>query len=481
MTRSTKRRPWPVCSWHLPVSWWTTTRASVADPCPSATASRKSSEARREFDAADASWLPPQLQPPTTRSSPSQQDRKPSLGSGLAVLLVFVVALLAAVPQPGALPSDIARTAGAPQGNCSVPTADQCPLLPPCFDATMVWYGDFIRYKGSTTTQPNANADRAELDELRAEDVDFIEISGYDHLCLFNSFAHNTELRPAELRFLVCQFMQSNPTKVVADDGMTVRDFVAFENSTMCSLNVATMREDGAGLAVAASLATMLGRSLEVYQRKEFNGERRQGSENAYVQILKVTADHDAPVLMLRFSPGVRVGHYDIMTFRQPADGRYSAAANDRQSVKIAQPVSTNASPKPTKMTVPEKPSLMKKPPSKRAPAKRNVGVTRDATAATRQRVPDEEGLHDDNDVSSVGVDRPISGQSSGSIWGETLRKQELLKPPLPTPATKVARSTQGHRVLDRRPTRPGVKRDRYFEDEEVTAGSTVIEVYGTM
>ena len=123
----------------------------------------------------------------------------------------------------------------------------------------------------------------------------------------------------------------------------------------------------------------------------------------------------------------------------------------------------------------------MKKPPSKRAPAKRDVGVTRDAMAATRQRVSDEEGLHDDNDVSSVGVDRPISGQSSGSIWGETLRKQELLKPPLPTPATKVARSMQGHRVLDRRPTRPVVKCDRYFEDEEVTAGSTVIEVYGTM
>jgi hypothetical protein len=53
-------------------------------------------------------------------------------------------------------------------------------------------------------------------------------------------------------------------------------------------------------------------------------------------------------------------------------------------------------------MTVPEKPSLMKKPPSKRAPAKRNVAVKHDAMAATRQRVPDVEGLHDDNDVSSA-------------------------------------------------------------------------------
>jgi hypothetical protein len=68
-----------------------------------------------------------------------------------------------------------------------------------------------------------------------------------------------------------------------------------------------------------------------------------------------------------------------------------------------------------------------------------------------------------------VGVDRPISVQSSGSIGGETLRKQELLKPSLPKPATKVARSTQGHRVADRKPTRPVGKRDRHFEDEEVT------------
>ena len=148
MTRSTKRRPWPACSWHLPVSWWTTTRASVADPYPSATASRKSSEARRDFDAADASWQPLHVQPPTTRMSQSQQGRQASLSSGLAVLLVFVLALLAAVPQPGALPSDIARAADAPQGPCSVPTADQCPLLPPCFDATMVWYGDSATFVG---------------------------------------------------------------------------------------------------------------------------------------------------------------------------------------------------------------------------------------------------------------------------------------------------------------------------------------------
>ena len=99
MTRSTKRRPWPVCSWHLPVSWWTTTRASVADPCPSATASRKSSEARREFDAADASWLPPQLQPPTTRSSQSQQDRKPSLGSKVPIAVGVTVALSMHMPK----------------------------------------------------------------------------------------------------------------------------------------------------------------------------------------------------------------------------------------------------------------------------------------------------------------------------------------------------------------------------------------------
>ena len=151
-------------------------------------------------------------------------------------------------------------------------------------------------------------ADRAELVELRAEDLDFISIGGNDNLCLFNSFAHGTELRPTELRIRVCEFMRTNPTTVVADNGMTVRDFVAFENSSMSSLNVRTMRQDGAGLTVAASLATMLQRNLEIYQRKQFDGERRQGSENAYVQILKVTVDRAAPVLMLRFTPGGRVG-----------------------------------------------------------------------------------------------------------------------------------------------------------------------------
>ena len=400
MTRSTKRRPWPVCSWHLPVSWWTTTRASVADPYPSATASRKSSEARREFDAADASWLPPQLQPPTTRSSQSQQGRKATLGSGLAVLLVFVLVLLAAVPQPGALPSNIARAADAPQDPCSVPTADQCPLLPPCFDATMVWYGDFIKYKGSTARQPNANADRAEEVALRHEDLDFISIAGNDNLCLFNSFAHGTELRPAELRNLVCEFMRTNPTTVVADNGMTVRDFVAFESSSMNHLNARRMRYEGAGLAVAASLATMLQRNLEVYQLKQFDGERRQESEIAYVQIMKVTADRAAPVLMLRFSPGGRVGHFNIMRLKQSFGARSTGSVG--RPVQSAQPVATNASPKATKMAMPGKPSLMKKPPSKRAPARRNVGATRGAMAAARQRGLDVEGVQDENDVSSA-------------------------------------------------------------------------------
>jgi hypothetical protein len=79
-----------------------------------------------------------------------------------------------------------------------------------------------------------------------------------------------------------------------------------------------------------------------------------------------------------------------------------------------------------------------------------------------------------------VGVDRPMFSQSSESIWGATVRKQDLLKPPLLKPATKAARTTQGLRVPNREPTRPVVKRDRYFEDEEVTAGSNAIEVFAT-
>ena len=96
--------------------------------------------------------------------------------------------------------------------------------------------------------------DRAEEVELLHEDLDFISIAGNDNLCLFNSFAHGTELRPAELRNLVCEFMRTNPTTVVADNGMTVRDFMAFERSSMNQLNARSMRYEGAGLAVAASL-----------------------------------------------------------------------------------------------------------------------------------------------------------------------------------------------------------------------------------
>ena len=95
-------------------------------------------------------------------------------------------------------------------------------------------------------------ADRAELVELRHEDLDFIPISGHDNPCLFNSFAHGTELRPAELRTRVCEFMRTNPTTVVGDDGMTLREYLPFENSSMNRLNVRTMRYEGAGLAVAS-------------------------------------------------------------------------------------------------------------------------------------------------------------------------------------------------------------------------------------
>jgi hypothetical protein len=245
-------------------------------------------------------------------------------------------------------------------------------------------------------------ADRAEDVGLRHEDLDFIPISGYDNLCLFNSFAHGTELRPAELRTRVCEFMRTNPTTAVGDGGISVRDYVAFENSSMNRLNVRTMRYDGAGLAVAASLATMLQRNLEVYEHKQFDGESRQGSEIVYVQILKVTVDRTAPVLMLRFSRGGCIGHFNIMRFKQSVHARSTAAGTVGRPVQSAQPVASTASPKATKMAMPEKPSLMKKPPSKRAPAKRIAGATRGAMAATRQRDPDVEGVHDENDVSSA-------------------------------------------------------------------------------
>jgi hypothetical protein len=158
MTKSTKRRPWPVCSWQLPLSWWAT---SVTPTAVNTTrASRESTQARHKFDAADTSWLPPHFQRPPTCSNQSQLGLKGCLGSGLAVMLLIVPFFLGGVPQRGTVRSDVAPAANDTQGVCSVPTAGQCPSLPPCFDATIELYGDFIKYKGRTPGQANSNARR---------------------------------------------------------------------------------------------------------------------------------------------------------------------------------------------------------------------------------------------------------------------------------------------------------------------------------
>ena len=150
----------------------------------------------------------------------------------------------------------------------------------------------------------------AELEELRAEDLVFTLTSGVNNLCLFNSFAHGTRLDPVNLRRRVCAFMQANPTTQVSDIGMNVNDFVAFECSTMNQLNERVLQRDGAGLTVAASLATMLGRNVEVYQRKRFapGGAPRVRGSDAYVQILdalrKRTRNRLCPVLRQRWQAG---------------------------------------------------------------------------------------------------------------------------------------------------------------------------------
>ena len=238
----------------------------------------------------------------------------------------------------------------------------------------------------------------AELEELRAEDLVFTLMSGVNNLCLFNSFAHGTRLDPVNLRRRVCAFMQANPTTQVSDIGMNVQNFVAFEDSTMNQLNERVLQRDGAGLTVAASLATMLGRNLEVYQRKTFapgDAPRVRGSD-AYVQILKTTVDPSAPVLRLRFSRGGTIGHYDIINFKQAVPGVTSAADLGRRPVSAAQPVATFPTSKASSLTMPKKPGLTKKPPSKQKPAN---GTTRGAMSATRQRITDVDGVGDDNDV----------------------------------------------------------------------------------
>jgi hypothetical protein len=238
----------------------------------------------------------------------------------------------------------------------------------------------------------------AELEELRAEDLVFTLMSGVNNLCLFNSFAHGTRLDPVNLRRRVCAFMQDNPTTQVSDIGMNVRQFLAYEGSTMNQLNERVLQRDGAGLTVAASLATMLGRNVEVYQRKIFepgDAPRVRGSD-AYVQILKTTVDPSAPILRLRFSRGGTIGHYDIINFKQAVPGVTSAADLGRRPVSAAQPVATFPTSMATSLTMPKKPRLTKKPPSKESPAN---GTTRGAMSASRQRITDVDGVDDDNDV----------------------------------------------------------------------------------
>jgi hypothetical protein len=240
--------------------------------------------------------------------------------------------------------------------------------------------------------------DMAELDILRSEDLDFTLMSGVNNLCLFNSFAHGTSLDPVNLRRRVCAFMQANPTTQVSDIGMNVSDFVAFEGSTMNQLNERVLQRDGAGLTVAGSLATMLGRNVEVYQRKIFEpgGAPRVRGSDAYVQILKTTVDPSAPILRLRFSPGGTTGHYDIINFKQAVPGVTSTANLGRRPVSAAQPVATFPTSKATSLRMPKKARLTKKHPSKEKPAN---GTTRGAMSATRQRITDVDGVDDDNDV----------------------------------------------------------------------------------
>ena len=158
------------------------------------------------------------------------------------------------------------------------------------------------------------------------------------------------------------------------------------------------LNQQSHGVAQPESLATMLGRNLEVYQRKRFapgDAPRVRGSD-AYVQILKTTVDPSAPILRLRFSPGGTTGHYDIINFKQAVPGVTSAADLGRRPVSAAQPVATFPTSKASSLTMPKKPGLTKKHPSKEKPAN---GTTRGAMSATRQRIPDVDGVGDDNDV----------------------------------------------------------------------------------
>jgi len=202
-----------------------------------------------------------------------------------------------------------------------------------------------------------------------------VRISGADKLCLFNCFARDRELSATGLRRVVCEFMHADKDMVVADDGTTVREFLLRESSTFESLTEANVAREGAGLAVVGSLAQMLHRNVRVYELAKV------GEGQAYVLIHQLTVDATAPALLLLFTSGVSIGHYDVLEIE---DGGH---AHDTQARCVDAPW-TLVGPRAAKRA---KAAEMRPPTrftAKRAPAKSGAGAMRgDKRAPTCARV----------------------------------------------------------------------------------------------
>ena len=211
-----------------------------------------------------------------------------------------------------------------------------------------------------------------------------VRISGADKLCLFNCFARDTEWSATALRRVVCELMHADKDMVMADDGTTVREFLQRESSTFESLTEANVAREGAGLAVVGSLAQMLRRNVRVYQLAKV------GEGLAYVLIHQLTVDATASALLLLFTRGGSIGHYDVLEIE---DGRH---AHDTQARCVENVSWTLVGPRAAKRAKAAEMKPPTRPTAKRAPAKSGAGAMR-----RHKRAPTCAGVfrnHEDDD-----------------------------------------------------------------------------------
>ena len=291
-------------------------------------------------------------------------------------------------------------------------------------------------------------------------------MSGFDNLCLFYSFAYRTRLSAAVLRQQVCEYMRKNSGTIIpgAESDIrgvdyTIEQYVRDEGSDMNSLTVKRLRDEGAGLPVAGRLSMMLRRNVWVYIL--LNG--------AYQLILATTVVVDAPPLVLKFSLNGRgIGHYDIINLNERASVERPRSGHLLDSIwgetlRKKDLVPKSSSLKPTTQ-------ISSSTQGHRFRALEKVWY-RGTTLATVLTVHVDEDPPYYTILQDDGVERQT----------ELRHLQPANDPRFFQPTTTPMARTGTERASATGAPRKGVvKRDRYFEDEEVTADSAAIEVFAT-